>query len=560
MKQSQALDILKSGENVFLTGSAGAGKTYVLNQYIEYLKARKIRVAVTASTGIAATHMGGTTIHSWSGIGIKDRLSPSDIRSMGTKQYLKKNLEKAKVLIIDEISMLHRNQLDMVNQVLKHFKSQKSAFGDIQVVLAGDFFQLPPIGDSPIRERFAFMSDAWVEADLKICYLTEQYRQNNNSLNQILNEIRSGVVTQNSLALLKTASKTYLSSHIEPTKLYTHNVDVDRINKTALKNLKGETKIFKAKTKGNPKILESFKKSVQAAEVIDLKIGAKVMFVKNNPEMGYINGSLGEIIGFSEDIGFPIVKLINGKKITAAHDSWSIDDDAGKSLAKYDQVPLRLAWAITVHKSQGMTLDAAEIDLSKTFEKGQGYVALSRLKDLENLKLIGFNNTAIEVDGLALKADKRFRELSSENEIRFVNQKELEKEAIEFVKWCDGLTNPKEIEKHAKKVKAKTFKKSTYEQTKELVDKGFNIVEIAEERGLTASSIITHLIKLKSEYPKLDLDKFKPHKNDLNRIQSAHSKYLKTKPKGEPIKLGVIRNMLHNEYEYSDIKLALLFI
>ena len=560
MTQTQALDILKSGENVFLTGSAGAGKTYVLNQYIQYLKARKIRVAVTASTGIAATHMGGTTIHSWCGIGIKDRLTSSDIRSMGTRQYLKKNLEKAKVLIIDEISMLHRNQLDMVNQVLKHFKSQKGAFGDIQVIFAGDFFQLPPIGDSPIRDRFAFMSSAWVEADLKICYLTEQYRQSNNSLNQILNEIRTGSVSQSSIFKLEDAAKNTISKAIEPTKLYTHNTDVDKINKIALKNLTGSTKIFKAKTNGNPKILESFKKSVQASEVIDLKIGAKVMFVKNNPDMGYINGSLGEVIDFSDETGFPIVRLINGKKITAAHDSWSIDDDAGKSLAKYDQVPLRLAWAITVHKSQGMTLDAAEIDLSRTFEKGQGYVALSRLKDIDNLKLIGFNQTAIEVDSLALKADKRFQELSSENEIRFIDKNNLEKEATEFIKWCDGLTNPKEIEKHAKAIKAKAFKKSTYEQTKDLIEKGLNIVEIAEERGLGVSSIITHLIKLKTEYPKLDIDKFKPHKNDLTRIQSAHSKYLKTKPKDEPIKLGVIRNMLHNEYEYSDIKLAMLFI
>lgn len=560
MKQSQALDILKSGENVFLTGSAGAGKTYVLNQYIAYLKARKMRVAVTASTGIAATHMGGSTIHSWSGIGIKDHLSLADLRNMSTKQYLKKNLEKVKVLIIDEISMLHRNQVEMINQVLKHFKNQKGAFGDIQVIFAGDFFQLPPIGDTPIRERFAFMANAWVEADLKICYLTEQFRQTNNSLNHILNEIRTGEVSNNSILRLEAAAHTQLKDNWEPTKLYTHNVDVDRINKEELIKLGGKTKIFKAQTKGNPKIIESFKKSVQAAEVIDLKVGAKVMFVKNNPDMGYINGSLGEVIGFSDDIGFPIVRLLTGKKITAALDSWSIDDDAGKSLAQYDQVPLRLAWAITVHKSQGMTLDAAEIDLSKTFEKGQGYVALSRLKDIENLKLLGFNATAISVDGLALKADKRFQELSSENEIRFINEKDLAKEATEFVEWCNGLTDPKEIEKHAKKEKAKEFKKSTYEQTKDLIIKGYNIVEIAKERDLGVSSIISHLIKLKAEYPKLDLDKFKPHKKDLEKIKEAHDKVKRNSPPDEPIKLGVLFNFLKGEYEYSDIKLAMLFI
>lgn len=560
MNQTQALKILKSGENVFLTGSAGAGKTYVLNQYIDYLKARKIRVAVTASTGIAATHMNGSTIHSWAGIGIKDILSSSDLRNMSTKKYLKKNLEKSQVLIIDEISMLHLNQLNLVNTVLKHFKDTRAAFGDIQLVVAGDFFQLPPIGDTPIKERFSFMSNAWVEADFRVCYLTEQYRQSNNSLNAILNEIRSASVSQNSINLLQEASKTVLKDNWEPTKLYTHNVDVDRINKSELVNLKGETKIFKARTKGNEKILASFKKSVQAAEVIDLKIGAKVMFVKNNPELGYINGSLGEVIDYSEDIGFPIVRLLNGQKITAAYDSWSLEDDAGKSLVTYDQVPLRLAWAITVHKSQGMTLDAAEIDLSKTFEKGQGYVALSRLKELQNLKLIGFNNTAIEVDSLALKADKRFQELSKDNEIRYMDDTQLEREAKEFIEWCGGLTNEKEIEKHAKKEKSKKFKKSTYEQTKDLVDKGFNIIEIAEERGLGISSIITHLIKLHAEYPKMDISRFKPNTNALKEIKEAHTKHLKSLTKGEPAKLGVIKNMLHNKYEYSDIKLALLFM
>ena len=560
MNQALALKVLKSGENVFLTGSAGAGKTYVLNQYIDYLKARKIRVAVTASTGIAATHMNGMTIHSWAGIGIKDSLSLADLRNMDTKQYLKKNLEKAKVLIIDEISMLHRNQVDMVNQVLKHFKNSKSPFGDIQVVFAGDFFQLPPIGNTPIKERFAFMSSSWVEADLKICYLTEQYRQSDNSLNHILNEIRDGAVSQNSINLLHEASKTVLKDNWEPTKLYTHNMDVDRINKAELVNLVGKTKIFKAKTSGNAKILESFKKSVQAAEVIDLKIGAKVMFVKNNPDIGYINGSLGEVVDYSHETGFPIVKLLNGKKITAAYDSWSLEDDGGKSLVKYDQVPLKLAWAITVHKSQGMTLDAAEMDLSKTFEKGQGYVALSRLKELANLKLLGFNNTALEVDGLALKADKRFKELSSDNEIRFMDDTQLEKDAKEFVEWSGGLTNEKEIEKHAKKAKSKKFKKSTYEQTKDLIDKGLKIQEIADERGLGISSIITHIIKLHAEYPKMDISRFKPNASALKEIKVAHTKHVKTLDKGEPAKLGVIRNMLHNKYEYSDVKLALLFM
>lgn len=140
MKQTTALNILKTGANVFLTGSAGAGKTYTLNQYIHYLRARKVPVAITASTGIAATHMNGMTIHAWSGIGIKDNLDDDELSWMFERKYLREQIDKTEVLIIDEISMLHGKQLDMVNQVLKFFKQNDKAFGGIQVIVAGDFF------------------------------------------------------------------------------------------------------------------------------------------------------------------------------------------------------------------------------------------------------------------------------------------------------------------------------------------------------------------------------------------------------------------------------------
>src|SRR5690554_3920808 len=192
MDQDNALAIMKSGQNVFLTGSAGTGKSYVLNKYIEYLKIRKVPVAVTASTGIAATHMNGMTIHSWSGIGVKEKLSKANLLTMKTKQYLKKGIDRTRVLIVDEISMLHANQLNLVNQVLKFFKDNEEPFGGIQVVFSGDFFQLPPIGNpgEKSRDKFAFMSNAWVEAKPLVCYLHEQHRQESNRLNQILNEIR----------------------------------------------------------------------------------------------------------------------------------------------------------------------------------------------------------------------------------------------------------------------------------------------------------------------------------------------------------------------------------
>ncbi|MDH3322759.1 MAG: AAA family ATPase, partial [Flavobacteriaceae bacterium] len=316
MNQEKALSILKSGKNIFLTGSAGTGKTYVLNQYIQYLKERKISVSITASTGIAATHLEGTTIHAWSGIGIKDHLSLGNLRDLKEKKYLKKNIDKSKVLIIDEISMLHKKQLDLVNEVLKFFRGTTAPFGGIQLVLCGDFFQLPPVGNygETNRDKFSFMSEAWLDAELSICYLTDQYRHTDNQLNTILNEIRKGAVSQNSVDILNSNNNALAGD--EPTKLYTHNLDVDKINTGHLDAVKGKKNKFKAKIKGNLKLAETVKKSIMAPENLELKIGAKVMFVKNNHEKGYLNGSLGTVLKYNED-GFPVVKMYNGYEITA---------------------------------------------------------------------------------------------------------------------------------------------------------------------------------------------------------------------------------------------------
>lgn len=436
MEQEVALSILKSGANVFLTGSAGTGKTYVLNQYIEYLKDRKIGVAITASTGIASTHIGGVTIHSWAGIGVKELLTGRDLAKMKTRKYLKDKIGKAKVLIIDEISMLHKKQLDLVDLVLQSFKDSAEPFGDVQVIFCGDFFQLPPIGnrEEASRDKFAFMAPSWVNAGLSICYLTKQYRQSDNELNSLLNEIRENKISRASLVLLDECKSQTISEL--PTKLFTHNVDVDRINQEHLEALEGKKRFFKATTTGDKKMVDILKKTVLASPELQLKIGAKVMFVKNNYDKGYINGSLGEVIDYDE-VGLPVVKLTTGDKIIVTPEKWSIDDENNQSLASYNQIPLRLAWAITVHKSQGMTLEAAEIDLRKTFEAGQGYVALSRLKKLESLSLIGYNTKSLTVDSLALKADSRFKELSEEL-VNSVDLKENELLAKDFIRSCGG--------------------------------------------------------------------------------------------------------------------------
>ena len=570
MKQETALKLLKAGENVFLTGSAGAGKTYTLNQYINYLKARKVPVAITASTGIAATHMNGMTIHTWAGIGIKDSLSDDDLKRMKERKYLKEHLENAQVLIIDEISMLHAKQLNLVNQVLKYFKESEEPFGGIQVIVAGDFFQLPPVGkkEELNRDKFCFMSEAWVEAKFRVCYLTEQHRQGNDYLNDILNAIRSQSITQQHLQALEQTRTQDIGETF--TRLYTHNMDVDSINFQHLNAIEQQGHEFMAVCDGNDKLIETLKSSVRAPEALTLKKNAKVMFVKNNFDMGYINGSLGEVIGFEEDDDhgiLPKVKLTDGTVLLVEPETWSVDNDAGKSIASLQQIPLRLAWAITIHKSQGMTLEAAEINLSHTFEKGQGYVALSRLKSLQGLKLLGFNMQALELDSLAIKADRRFQELSEEAETHFELQ-DLTVQHKAFIRHCGGTLNDVEIERNEKKsarnAGKQNYASATLDETRELFESGYDIEDIAQERGLTPATIINHLGRLHKEQG-LDISVAHPGEEIVEEVRKIYKRLQKRQSPDHfaddgAIKLRPIVEATNPRMAYDQVRLALLYI
>ncbi len=566
MFQEKALAILKAGKNVFLTGSAGAGKTYTLNQFITYLKDHKVPVAVTASTGIAATHMNGTTIHSWSGIGIKNQLTHENLKSLATKQYLTKNIRGTHILIIDEISMLHRNQLDMINQVLKYIRNSAKPFGGMQVVFAGDFFQLPPVSreQEPSRDKFAFMSKAWVEAAPTVCYLTEQFRQTRNELNTILNQIRGNEVDESAVQLLQ---ETRYNEHtIEPTKLYSHNADVDSMNEQELKALEAEEEIFFATKKGNEKMLAGFTKSLIVQEKLVVKKGAKVMFLKNDHERGIMNGTLGIVVDFKKDPEeegpFPLVQLMDKRKVLAMPEVWSINNEKGTPLVSFEQVPLRLAWAITVHKSQGMTLEAAEVDLAKAFEPGQGYVALSRLKELEGLRLLGINRMAIEVDPLAYKADQRFQELSGD--IDQLLEEDFKPEWENHILASGGTTDEKELKKYRTKREAKEKKQNTFEVTKEMVAAGKTLKEIADDRGMAHSTIQGHILKISEKWPDVNIDIYRPEDVLMKRIAKAYKKHDtgdEDKYSGDGrLKSVYIFNELDKKVDYGTIKLAYAYL
>ncbi len=395
MNQGLALEIMLSGESVLLTGPAGAGKTYVLNQFIRLAKSEGKHVSVTATTGLAATHLGGTTIHSWAGIGVHDAL-PNGFTEHFSKAR-REIIEKTDTLIIDEISMLHDFRLDMVDEVCRAIREIDEPFGGIQIIMSGDFFQLPPINRGDSRAGgFVVNAEVWQELDPVICYLQEQHRQDDEQLLDILNALRAGDLRRHHAEALLARTEVYPDDLEQLTELHTVNVDVDRLNAAKLKQLEGDEIEYTQTTTGGESYVQSLQRSVLAPTALKLKEGALVMAVKNSLDRKYVNGSQGIVVAFEPHTEYPIVQFKNGKEVSMVPDTWELRD-GDKKRASITQIPLRLAWAITVHKSQGMTLDAARIDLRKAFVEGMGYVALSRVKNLDNLYLAGINQMALRV-------------------------------------------------------------------------------------------------------------------------------------------------------------------
>lgn len=418
MNQALALEIMLSGESVLLTGPAGAGKTYVLNQFIKFAKHEGKHVSITATTGLAATHLGGTTIHSWAGIGVSDYI-PN-----GFTEHIAKGrreiIEKTDVLVIDEISMLHDFRLDMVDEVCRLVRKEPDIpFGGIQIIMSGDFFQLPPINRGDSRAgSFVVNSDVWQELDPVICYLEEQHRQDDEKLIGILNAIRAGDVRRHHAETLLARTEVFPDDLEQLTELHTVNIDVDSMNEAKLRELDEDEISYEQSSTGSENYVETLQRSVLAPKVLKLKHGALVMAVKNSAERKYVNGSIGRVVGYEPHTEYPIVEFQNGKEVTMSPDTWELRD-GDKKRASISQIPLRLAWAITVHKSQGMTLDAARIDLRKAFVEGMGYVALSRVKNVENLYLTGINQMALRVSPEAQLIDVHLRDKAAQAAKRF---------------------------------------------------------------------------------------------------------------------------------------------
>jgi ATP-dependent DNA helicase PIF1 len=500
MTQESALKILQSGANVFLTGSPGSGKTYTVKSYIDWLRSHGIEPAITASTGVAATHIHGQTIHAWSGIGIIDNFTPYELDRIAAKEPVAKRIQKATVLIIDEVSMLSGTILDAVDAVCRMIRGNEMPFGGLQVVLVGDFFQLPPIAGRGRTVPFAFESRAWQSLHLFTCYLTEQHRQDDGQFLSLLSAIRSGNFADDESELLQERFTNVENVDADIPRLYTHNADVDTLNTAQLALLPGKVHSFMMESSGKANLVENLKRGCLSPERLTLKEGAIVMCTKNNAALGYANGTLGKITGFDTDDDYPIVETYDGRNITMQPVEWVIEEER-KIRAKIAQIPLRLAWAITVHKSQGQSLDAAAMDLSRAFEYGQGYVALSRVRSLEGLHLLGWSAQALAVHPLVSRHDFEFQQASEVADESFstLNEAgELESMRNNFILAAGGTIEEQSFdsEDESGQMQRRGPKQNTYQETLSLIKEGKSLQEIATTRSLTFGTICDHIEKL----------------------------------------------------------------
>jgi ATP-dependent DNA helicase PIF1 len=385
-KQLEAFNVVKNGENLFLSGSAGTGKSFTIKKIVEYLENNNLNYGLTALTGCAASLINGQTLHSFLLLGIDKSLK--DIYNDLSKKYIPKfkALKSLNTLIIDEISMMSNELIELINELFKLIKSNLLPFGGIQVILVGDFHQLPPI-----RGNYCFTSPIWDELKLHNIILTDLIRQKDDLiLQEILEELRIGTISDKTFETLKSLNKTKFIGDIKPTKLFPVNTNVDKINNKEFEKLvkinDGNTTTYKALANYKVDNIESFN--------VCLTLNAQIMVIRNLcVENHLVNGTRGIVVGLLDKC--VIIKDINNN---IHHINYYTDLHKNKK-HYISFMPLKLAYAISIHKSQGSSIDCLELDLGNDiFVSGQTYTALSRATNIKNIRIINIEKNSFFVN------------------------------------------------------------------------------------------------------------------------------------------------------------------
>jgi ATP-dependent exoDNAse (exonuclease V) alpha subunit len=405
----QAFDAFEKGENLFLTGGAGVGKSYTLHKIIDELEKKNKKFAVTALTGMASLQIPyATTVHRAFGLGIKS--NPEEYIDVITGTFFPYHFVKSlEVLIIDEISMMRSDLFQLLHTVLSAVKDNEAPFGGVQLILSGDFLQIPPVikKHENLETPWAFQTDLWEQLDLNYIYLKEIKRQDDAVLQKALNKVRLGEVTGN---VKKFFDQTKFNRVVDPVKLMSTNASVDKYNRQKLEKIEGEKLLLKGRVDA---VKEKFEKQIQKECLspvnLELKEGARVMMTVNDPEDRFVNGSLGEFLG--TDGKYLRVKILSTEtEVSVDKSIWYLRGAKGKVLASLTQYPMRLAYAITIHKSQGMSIDCLDVDLENCFAQGMAYVALSRAKSYEGLVVRNFKKSCVKCSDEAIEFYKKLEE------------------------------------------------------------------------------------------------------------------------------------------------------
>ena len=411
-EQQLAFNKYIEGENIFITGPGGTGKSELIRRIYKHALSQNKEISVTALTGCAALLLNckATTVHSWSGIGIGNKPPDELIKKIRKNKFAKKMWTNTKILIIDEVSMLSKKLFDLLNHIGRILRNNGLPFGGIQVILSGDFYQLPPVGDTNDIDssKFCFESEEWLPKENQI-ELIKIFRQSDTKYADILNQIRKGRIKRSANDLLTSYVGRPIPENLVITKLYPTRNKVDNLNFEEMANLDSEEIEFNLNTKVGATTQSRYSSAeikyetdhlinnITCEKIVRLKVGAHVMCVVNiqGEHIEICNGSQGIVTAFTSD-GLPKVKFNNGIEMIMARHMWTSEKIPTIGVT---QIPLILAWALTIHKSQGATLDAAEIDVgSGIFECGQTYVALSRVKSLDGLYLTSYDPTKIKIN------------------------------------------------------------------------------------------------------------------------------------------------------------------
>ncbi|XP_076001063.1 ATP-dependent DNA helicase PIF1 [Genypterus blacodes] len=406
-EQAAVLSAVLSGRNVFFTGSAGTGKSFLLKRIMGSLPPKS--TFATASTGVAACHIGGTTLHSFAGIG-SGAAPLEQCIELAQRPGVLQHWTTCRHLIIDEISMVEAQFFDKLESVARSVRRSTGPFGGIQLIVCGDFLQLPPVSKGKEKSSFCFQSRCWRKVIQVNMELTEVRRQTDQTFISLLQAVRVGRVTEEVTSKLTGSAYHKIEREgILATRLCTHKDDVELTNENKLQQLPGSVRDFEA-VDSDPALVKTIDAHSPVGRLIQLKVGAQVMLTKNlDVQRGLVNGARGVVVAFeSGKHGLPRVRFLCGATEVLKPERWVFKSGGGLHLSR-QQLPLKLAWAISIHKSQGMTLDCVEISLARVFECGQAYVALSRARSLEGLRVMDFDPCVVRADADVLVFYKRLR-------------------------------------------------------------------------------------------------------------------------------------------------------